>query len=83
MLLRCIGHAAIFSDDYGLCWGLFAIYMVQKDSFGNAGTLECLQGFASCLVMPDLRGMGLCCKFISCCRSAEVVPQLKIASGRN
>ena len=42
--------------------------------FRHADAFQCLQGFASCFVMPDLRGMGLCCRFISCCRSASGSP---------
>ena len=42
--------------------------------FRHADAFQCLQGSASCFVMPDLRGMGLCCKFISCCRSASGSP---------
>ena len=42
--------------------------------FRHADVFQCLQGFASCFVMPDLRGMGLCCRFISCCRLASGSP---------
>ena len=76
MLLRCVTRGnQLFLTIFGLCWSWFCDLWCKKDGFRHADAFQCLQGFASCLVMPICVEWD-CAVGLSLAAARRVVPRL-------